>query len=119
MCWRSISASCLSLYLCPARLRKFGKKGASCERRLRLGVGYLVGHEDGVDDVDDAIRLEDVGCGDGRHAALGVSEHDLAAGGGGGEIFALDGFEGGLAAALLDHAFELLGADFAGDDVVS
>ena len=68
--------------------------------------------------MDDAVGLEDVGCGDGGHAALCVGEHDLAAGHGGDEIFALDGLEGGLAAALLDHGCELFGADFAGDDVV-
>ena len=36
-----------------------------------LGGRYLVGHENGVDDMDDAIRLEDVGCGDGGRAAPG------------------------------------------------
>src|SRR5260370_39889571 len=51
---------------------------------------YLVGHEDGVDDVDDAIRLEDIGCGDGGHASLCVGEHGLAAGRAGSEGLALD-----------------------------
>jgi hypothetical protein len=83
-----------------------------------FGVEHLAGHEDGVDDVDDTVGLKDVGCGDDGHAALRVGEHDLAAGHGCCEIFALNGFEGGLAAALLDHAFQLLGADFAGDDMV-
>ena len=88
-------------------------------RRLRLvRETTLVGHEDGVDDVDDAVGLEDVGRGDGGHAALGVGEHDVAAGHGGGEVFALNGLEGGFAAALLDHGCELFGADAAGDDVV-
>src|SRR5438270_8565093 len=78
----------------------------------------LVGHEDGVDDVDDAVRLEDVGCGDGGHAALCVGEDDFVAGDGGGEIFTLNGFDRGLAAALFDHRGKLPGADFAGDYVV-
>ena len=35
-----------------------------------------LGQENGVDDVGDAIRLEDV-CGrDGRHATLCIGEHD-------------------------------------------
>jgi hypothetical protein len=36
----------------------------------------------------------------------------------GGEILALDGLEGGLAAALPDHPLELFGADLAGYVVV-
>lgn len=87
--------------------------------RLRLLSGTtLVGHEDGVDDVDDAVGLEDIGCGDGGHAALGVGEHDLAAGHGCGEVFALDGLESGFAAALFNHSRELPGADSAGYYVV-
>ena len=40
---------------------------------------HLVGHEDGVDDVDDTVRLEDIGGSDGGHAAFGVGQHDVAA----------------------------------------
>ena len=88
-------------------------------RHLRLWVRrYLVGHEDGVDNVDDAVRLEDIGRGDGGHAALCVGQHNLAAGRCDDEVFALDGLEGGFAAALLDHVFELFGADLTGDDMV-
>ena len=71
-------------------------------------MAHLVGHEDGVDDVDDAVRLEDIGCRDDGDAALGVGEHDFAARHGGDEIFALDGFEGGFAAALLIMAASCL-----------
>ena len=78
----------------------------------------LVGHEDGVDDVDDAVRLEYVRGGDGGHAAFGVGEHDLAAHHGDGEVFTLHGLEGGFTAAFLDHRFQLFGADAAGYDVV-
>lgn len=73
-------------------------------RRLRLGEGQqLVGHEDCVDDVNDAVRLEDIGRCDCGHAALCVGEHDLIAGHGGDEVFTLDSLDSGLAAALLDH----------------
>ena len=81
-------------------------------------VQQLAGHEDGVDDVDDAVRLEDIGCGDDGHAAFGIGQHDLVAGHGDGEVFALHGLEHGFAAALFDHGFELLRTDSAGDDVI-
>ena len=70
--------------------------------------GGLAGHEDGVDDVDDAVRLEYVRGGDGGRAALGVSEHDVLAGHGDGEVFTLYGLEGCLAVALLDHRSDCL-----------
>ena len=82
------------------------------------GEKHLVGHEDGVDDVNDTVRLEDIGCGDGGHAAFGVGEHDFSIRHRGCEVFALNGFESGFAAALLDHLCELLRADPAGDDVI-
>ena len=78
-------------------------------RHLRFGGEQsLVGHEDGVDDVDDAVGLEDVGCGDGGHAAFGVGEHDLVAGHGGDEIFALDGLEVALPPPFLIMAASCL-----------
>jgi hypothetical protein len=55
------------------------KKGASWKRHLnRRKIHVLVGHEDGVDYVNDAVGLEDVCGGDGGGAALGVGEHDLS-----------------------------------------
>ena len=59
-------------------------KKAPLDEAPRVDEGQqLVGHEDGVDDVDDAVGLEDVRGHDGGHAASGVSEHDLTAGNGG------------------------------------
>ena len=89
-------------------------------RRLRLGLDNtsLVGHQDGVDDVDDTVGLEDIGCGDGGCAAFGVGEDDVAAGHGGGEVFTLNGLKSGFAAALFDHGCELPGADAASNDMV-
>ena len=82
------------------------------------GLKHLVGHEDGVDDVNDAVRLEHICRGDCGHAALSVGQHDLAAGHRGGEVFALYGLEGGFAAARFDHLGKLFRADLAGNDVV-
>jgi hypothetical protein len=67
---------------------------------LLRSLGRTLRHEDGVDDVDDAVGLEDIRGGDGGHAALGVGEHDLVAHHGDGEVFTLDGLEGGLAAKV-------------------
>ena len=78
----------------------------------------LAGHEDVVDDVDDAVGLEDIRGGDDGHIALCVGERDLVAHHGDGKILALDGLESGLAAALLNHRGELFGAYAACDDVV-
>ena len=68
--------------------------------------------------MDDAVRLEYVSGGDGGHTSLGVSQDDVVAGERSGEVFTLNGLEGGLAAALPDHGDELFGADLAGHDVV-
>jgi hypothetical protein len=89
-------------------------------RRLRLGLDNtkLVGHQNRVDDVDDTVGLEDIGCGDGGRAALGVGEDDVAAGHGGGEVFTLNGLKSGFAAALFDHGRKLPGTDAARNDVV-
>lgn len=81
-------------------------------------AGKLFRHKNGVDDVDNAIGLEDIGCGDGSHAAFRVGDDDVHARHGGDEGFALDGFEFGFAVAFLDHGGKLLGADVAGNYVV-
>src|SRR5580698_5148282 len=95
------------------------KRGASWGGTSGFGgVQHLVGHEDGVDDVDDAVGLEDIGRGDDGHSTLCVGDHDLAIRHGNGEIFTLNGLEHGLAATLLDHASELFGTDATGDDVI-
>jgi|HubBroStandDraft_6_1064221.scaffolds.fasta_scaffold155936_2 hypothetical protein len=39
----------------------------------------LVGHDDSIDDVDYAVRLEDVGNGDERSASLFVFQNDVIA----------------------------------------
>jgi len=56
------------------------KKRRLVMRRLKdCRRKHLVGHEDGVDDVNDTVRLEDIGGSDGGHAAFGVGQHDVAA----------------------------------------
>jgi hypothetical protein len=107
------------LYFVGLRKDEKAKNEAPLDEAPRVGEGQqLVGHEDSVDDVDDAVGLEDVRGDDGGHASLGVSEHDLTAGHGGSEVLTLNGLERGLAAALLDHVFELLRADTACYDVI-
>ena len=93
------------------------KKAPLDEAPLARGT-LLVRHENGVDDVDDTVGLEDICYGDGGHTALGVSQHDLAAGRRCDEIFSLYGLECGLAPALHDHLLEFFCTDLAGDDMV-
>ena len=71
-----------------------------------------------VDDVDYAVLLEDVDLRDGRHAALGVGQHDLAALGAGGQRVAGNGLDGMLAAILIDHAHQRRGIHLGRHDVV-
>src|SRR5690242_18746523 len=78
----------------------------------------LAGHKNRVDDVDDAVGLEDIGCGDGSCSAFSVGEHDMTTGHRRGQVFALHRLQHGLAVTLLDHLHELSGADAAGNDVV-
>ena len=61
----------------------------------------LAGHQNGINYLDDAIGLIDVGNGDHRGAALGVGDGELLAAAGEGEGLALNGLEGCLAAAVL------------------
>jgi hypothetical protein len=63
----------------------------------------LVGHENEIDDVNDAVGLEDVAVVTVAMPLFASVSMNLATGHRCREVFALDGFESGFAAALLDH----------------
>src|SRR6478735_10486341 len=62
-----------------------------------------------VDDVDHAVRLLDVGDGDGGDAFALVVQYDLVALHHGDEGAAGDGLDGVLAAVVLDHLLDHVG----------
>jgi hypothetical protein len=69
-------------------------------------------------DVGHAVLLENVDLRDGRYAALGVGQHDLAALGAGGQRVAGNGLDGMFAAILVDHGHQRRGIHFGRHDVV-
>ena len=92
-------------------------EGRHCCLGLKAGT-RLVGHQDGVDDVDDTVRLVYVGCRDVGRATLFVGDLDLAHVEREGKRPTLNGLCGVGTAALLNHLDEFFRGDFAGDDVV-
>jgi hypothetical protein len=78
----------------------------------------LARHQNGVDDLDHAVGLDDIGGGDVGRATLFVGDLDLAHVHGEGERAAFNGLGGVSSVALLDPLLQVLGRDRAGDDVV-
>src|SRR5262245_27358958 len=74
--------------------------------------------QNGVDHVDDAVRLVHVADGDLSRAAFGVPDPELAVLLGEGEVGALDGLEHGLSVTGLDLFHQVVGAQTARDDVI-
>src|SRR5271167_962589 len=86
-----------------------GRRPLSMSRARTLWLRSARDH-DLVDDVDDAVRLDDVGDGDAGDIALGVGDSNMhLAAALECEWFALNRIERELAAHLVDLAFDVLG----------
>src|SRR5271170_1945519 len=111
--------------ICAIRARRFAKKRTpggrrplSMSRARTMGLRSARDH-DLVDDVDDAVRLDDVWDGDARDVALRVDDGDMRlAAVLECEWLALNRIERELAARLIDLASDILGGIAAGDDMI-